>query len=379
VAVDESSHAPETAAVPADGDVRRIIHVDMDAFYASVEVRDRPELQGLPVIVGGPPNSRSVVMAASYEARKYGIRSAIPCSRAARLCPGAVFVPPNFTKYRTVSRQIHEIFHRYTPLVEGLSLDEAYLDVTTVVGPERTATQIARSIKQDIQTETHLTASAGVAFNKFLAKIASDVNKPNGLFVIPPERAPAFLATLPVGRIPGVGKVTQGALESMGIQTCGDLLQFPLEELTSRFGSRGAYFYAIARGIDTRKVEPNRERKSISIEDTFAEDADDPAWLRERLKELAVGLAERADKAGVRGRTVTLKLKLADFRIFTRSGTLDAPTNLAEDLLSTGSYLFENSGLLGRKMRLLGLGLSHLEETSQQDSPAAQLSLSLDL
>jgi DNA polymerase-4 len=350
----------------------------MDAFYASVEIRDRPELLGLPVVVGGPPASRSVVMAASYEARKYGIRSALPCSRAQRLCPEAVFIPPDFTKYRTVSRQIHAIFGRYTPLVEGVSLDEAYLDVTAQVTPERTATQMARDIKRDIRTETGLTASAGVAFNKFLAKIASDVNKPDGLFVIPPERAPAFLAVLPVGRIPGVGKVTQAALEALGIRTCGDLLAMSAEELTERFGRRGAYFHEIARGQDDRPVEPDRERKSISIEDTFAADADDPAWLLGRLKDLASGLAQRAEKAGVRGRTVTLKLKQSDFKIFTRSGTLAAPTNRAEELLETGTRLFEQSGLVGRKLRLLGLGLSHLDDGTEAPPSPAQMALPLD-
>ncbi len=379
-----SAMEPPRAAVPGTDvqdapAVRRIIHIDMDAFYASVEIRDRPELKGLPVVVGGPPNSRSVVMAASYEARKYGIRSAIPCSRAQRLCAQAVFIPPDFSKYRAASARIHEIFHRYTPLVEGLSLDEAYLDVTAQVTRERTATQIARDIKREILAATGLTASAGVAFNKFLAKIASDVNKPDGMFVIPPERAAAFLAELPVGRIPGVGKVTEAALDSSGIRTCGDLLKLTRDELEERFGRRGAYFHEIVRGRDDRPVEPNRERKSISIEDTFAADADDPAWLVERVRELATGLAQRAANAGVRGRTVTLKLKLADFKIFTRSGTLPEPTNRAEVLLETGTRLFWQSGLVGQKMRLLGLGLSHLDEGDvSAPPPGAQMALPLD-
>ena len=376
--MEPSPPASAAAAAPPAGAVRRIIHVDMDAFYASVEVRDRPELAGLPVVVGGPPASRSVVMAASYEAREYGIRSAMPCSRAQRLCPEAVFIPPDFAKYREVSERIHAIFRRYTPLVEGLSLDEAYLDVTAQAAPGRTATQMARDIKRDIHAETGLTASAGVAFNKFLAKIASDVNKPDGLFVIPPERAAAFLAGLPVHRIPGVGRVTQAALEALGIRTCGDLKALPLEELTLRFGRRGAFFHAIARGIDDRAVEPDRERKSISIEDTFAEDADDPAWLLGRLKELAFGLAQRAGKAGVCGRTVTLKLKTSDFKIFTRSGTLAAPTNRAEELLDTATRLFQQSGLVGRRMRLLGLGLSQLDEPKDAPRSQEQIALPLD-
>jgi DNA polymerase-4 len=367
---------PQPAPVQA---VRRIIHMDMDAFYASVEIRDRPELKPLPVVVGGPPASRSVVLAANYEARKYGVRSAIPCSRAQRLCPQAVFIPPDFSKYRAASQQIHAIFRRYTPLVEGVSLDEAYLDVTAQVSPGRTATQIARDIKRDIRAETGLTASAGVAFNKFLAKIASDVNKPDGLFVIPPERAAAFLAELPVGRIPGVGRVTQAALEALGIHSCGDLARWSLDDLEERFGRRGATFYEIARGQDERPVEPNRERKSISIEDTFPADAADPAWLLERVRNLAGGLSRRARAAGVRGRTVTLKLKLADFKIFTRSDTLPSPTDRAEDLLEAGTRLFRQSGLVGQKFRLLGLGLSQLDDGSAPAPPPnGQLSLPLE-
>jgi DNA polymerase-4 len=218
-----------------------------------------------------------------------------------------------------------------------------------------------------------------VAFNKFLAKIASDVNKPDGLFVIPPERAAAFLAGLPVGRIPGVGHVTQASLQAAGIHTCRDLLQLTHDELVERFGRRGAYFYDIVRGRDERPVEPNRERKSISIEDTFAADADDPAWLLARLDELAAGLAKRAASAGVRGRTVTLKLKLADFKIFTRSDTLPTPTDRAEDLKEAGSRLFRQSGLVGRKLRLLGLGLSQLTDGAEElPPPSSQLSLVLE-
>lgn len=367
---------PDRASAPA---VRRIIHMDMDAFYASVEIRDRPELKPLPVIVGGSPASRSVVLAANYEARKYGVHSAMPCSRAQRLCPQAIFIPPDFYKYRAASQQIHAIFHRYSPLVEGVSLDEAYLDVTAQVSPDRTATSIARDIKRDIHAETGLTASAGVAFNKFLAKIASDVNKPDGLFVIPPERTASFLAELPVERIPGVGRVTQASLEGLGIRTCGDLARWSLDDLAERFGRRGAYFYEIARGQDERPVEPNRERKSISIEDTFPADAADPAWLLGRVRELAEGLARRAREAGVRGRTVTLKLKLADLKIFTRSDTLPSPTDRAEDLLETGTRLFRQSGLVGQKFRLLGLGLSHLDDGSDPEPPPDdQMSLPLE-
>lgn len=348
--------------------VRKIIHIDMDAFYASVEMRDNPALLGLPVVVGGDPNSRGVVAAASYEARKFGIRSAMPASRAYRLCPRAVFLKPNFAKYRQVSTQIHQVFYRYTELVEPLSLDEAYLDVTSNKMGNPSATWIAGEIRQAIKDETGLTASAGVAPNKFLAKIASDEKKPDGLFVIRPEEVRAFVATLPLQKVPGIGKATLKRFQEMGKATCGDLLEIPLAELTHRFGKRGAWFYQIARGEDQRPVEPERLTKSVSIEDTFAQDHEDPDWLQERLEELARGLSTRLKKQELKGRTLTLKLRLADFSTHTRSHTLPQFTDDARLMGKEAARLFDASGFAGRKFRLLGLGLSQLNNTPAQST-----------
>src|SRR5262250_3474888 len=250
---------------------RKIVHIDMDAFYASVEQRDAPELRGKPVIVAWRGN-RSVVCAASYEARKFGVRSAMPAVRAERLCPDAIFLPPDFPRYRAVSRQAREIFQRHTDLIEPLSLDEAYLDVSENKTGLPTATQVARTIREQIRSELSLTASAGVAPNKFLAKIASDWKKPDGLFVIQPEEVDAFLLPLPVGRVPGVGKVTEEKLKSLGVQTIGELRSFELAVLEKRFGRYGVRLYELARGIDESRVVPDRPTQSISAEDTFPQD-----------------------------------------------------------------------------------------------------------
>jgi DNA polymerase-4 len=359
----------------ANNHPRKIIHIDMDAFYASVEMRDNPKLAGLPVVVGGPPDSRGVVAAASYEARKYGIRSAIPSARAYRLCPQAVFLRPNFEKYRAVSHTIHEIFHRYTDLVEGLSLDEAYLDVTRNRVGAPSATRIAQAIKRDILAETKLTASAGVAPNKFLAKVASEERKPNGLFVIRPQDVAPFVAALSVAKVPGVGHVTLERLKQLDIATCGDLQRVPLAALVHHFGRRGEYFYRIARGVDDRPVEPSRDRKSISIEDTFAEDHAAADWLMDRLKDLAERLGERMAQAEAKGRTITLKMRLADFRILTRSRTIAASTADAHTLLAVGRELYAQSGFTGQKLRLLGLGVSQLDGEPAGTEDGRQLSL----
>src|ERR1700761_4079168 len=295
--------------------VRKILHVDMDAFYASVEQRDDPKLQGRPVVVAWRGN-RSVVCAASYEARRFGVRSAMPAVRAERLCPEAIFVPPDFVRYRAVSRAVREIFHRYTDIIEPLSLDEAYLDVTENKIGLPTATRVAKAIRQQIRDELHLTASAGVAPNKFLAKIASDWRKPDGLFVIQPDDVPTFLPPLPVGRIPGVGKVTEDRLKQIGVQTVGDLQALDAAVLEARFGKYGHRLYELARGIDHNVVIPDRPTKSISAEDTFERDIP-LAETGELIARLAQKVWSASRHESRIARTVVLKLKTSEFNILT--------------------------------------------------------------
>jgi len=347
---------------------RKIIHVDMDAFYASVEQRDDPGLRGKPVVVAWK-GARSVVCAASYEARKFGIRSAMPALRAERLCPDAIFVPPDFSRYKAVSRQIRAIFLQHTPLVEPLSLDEAYLDVTASSSCGGIATEIARRIRTQIRETTQLTASAGIAPNKFLAKVASDWRKPDGQFVVPPAKVEQFLTPLPVQRVPGVGKVMQGRLAALGISTVGDLRALPLEQLQALFGSFGASLYRRARGIDERPVEPDQPVQSISSEDTFAEDLPLGGF-----DELITQLAERTWRATGRteriGHTVVLKLKTAQFRILTRSFTPDTPPASVEELRDIALALCRRVQLPADTLyRLVGVGLSGFrdrEEVVQQ-------------
>src|ERR1700756_613393 len=309
---------------------RKIIHIDMDAFYASVEQRDDPKLRGKPVIVAWRGN-RSVVCAASYEARKFGVRSAMPAVRAERLCPTAVFLPPDFPRYRAVSSQVREIFKRHTDLIEPLSLDEAYLDVSENKAGLPTATQVARTIRDQIRSELTLTVSAGVAPNKFLAKIASDWKKPDGLFVTQPEEIQGFLMPLPVGRIPGVGKVTEEKLKGLAIQTVADLRRLERSVLERRFGRYGARLYELARGIDESAVVPDRPTQSISAEDTFEQDVP----LQE-IEPMIRSLAERVWAASRKeariARTVVLKLKTSEFSIHTRSHTPDSPPSSCEEL-----------------------------------------------
>jgi DNA polymerase-4 len=347
---------------------RKIIHVDMDAFYASVEQRDDPSLRGRPVVVAWR-GARSVVCAASYEARRFGVRSAMPALRAERLCPDAVFVPPDFVRYKAVSRQVREIMLAHTELVEPLSLDEAYLDVTTARTGLPSATAVAEAIRARIREETSLTASAGVAPNKFLAKIASDWRKPDGLFVIRPQQVEAFLTPLPVGRIPGVGKVMQGKLEALGIATVGELRGLPLEELQQRFGSFGASLYRRARGIDERPVEPDQPVQSVSSEDTFGEDLPLEA-LETAIRELAAKTWQAARKTERVGRTVVLKLKTSQFRILTRSHTPETPPDSAEALAAIAVALRERVAMpAATRYRLVGVGLSGFrdpEEAAQQ-------------
>lgn len=337
--------------------LRKIIHVDMDAFYASVEQRDDPGLRGKPVVVAWR-GARSVVCAASYEARKFGVRSAMPALRAERLCPEAIFVPPDFVRYKAVSRQIREIFLQHTPLVEPLSLDEAYLDVTQSPTCDGIATEIARTIRAQIRDTTGLTASAGIAPNKFLAKIASDWRKPDGQFVVPPSRVEQFLTPLPVNRVPGVGKVMEGKLTALGIATVGDLRALPLEQLEALFGTFGGRLYRRARGIDERPVEPDQPVQSISSEDTFSEDL--PLG---QFDEVITQLAEKTWRATGRteriGHTVVLKLKTAQFRILTRSFTPDAPPTSVEELRDIALALCQRVQLPPETLyRLVGVGLS---------------------
>ena len=348
--------------------LRKIVHVDMDAFYASVEQRDDSGLRGRPVVVAWRGN-RSVVCAASYEARKFGIRSAMPVVTAERLCPDAVFVPPDFVRYKAVSRAVREIFLRHTDLVEPLSLDEAYLDVTENKTGLPTATRVARMIREQIREELNLTASAGVAPNKFLAKIASDWRKPNGLFVIQPKDVNAFLLPLAVGRIPGVGRVTESRLKEMSIATVGDLLARDQATLEGRFGRYGARLHQLARGIDHNPVVPDRLTKSISVEDTFERDIP----LSE-TDDLIRRLAEKVWRASRRdarvARTVVLKLKTSRFDILTRSHTPLAPPESHEELAAIALSLRERVDLgTEQRFRLVGVGLSNFRETEQTRPP----------
>ena len=343
----------------------------MDAFYASVEQRDDPSLKGKPVIVGWP-GERSVVCAASYEARKFGVHSAMPATRAMRVCPEAVFIHPNFDKYREVSRQIREIFERHTPLVEPLSLDEAYLDVTRELTGIPTATETAEAIRGEIRAETHLTASAGVAPNKFLAKIASDWKKPDGLFVIKPHQVERFLVGLPVRKIPGVGKATEKVMTEIGVATVGDLLRFEQDELIARFGKWGTRLWELARGIDESPVEPSRERKSWSRENTFAQDItlDEVA---EFLRGESQKLWESLEKRSMRGRTITVKLRTNKFETATRQLTPPQPPENGDDIARIAVELLSRFTFPPQaKYRLAGVGVSNFmdeEEPTAYNAP----------
>jgi DNA polymerase IV len=350
---------------------RKIVHVDMDAFYASVEQRDDPGLRGKPVVVAWK-GKRSVVCAASYEARRFGVRSAMPAVRAERLCPDAIFVPPDFTRYRAVSQQTREIFSRHTDLIEPLSLDEAYLDVTVNKTGLPTATRVARTIREQIRSELHLTASAGVAPNKFLAKIASDWRKPDGLFVIQPEDLEAFLPPLPIGRIPGVGKVTEKRLEQLGVRTAGDMRNLALEVLEEHFGRYGHRLYQLTRGIDHSPVVANRLTKSISAEDTFAVDVAlaDTEGVILRMAERVWAASRKETRIP---RTVVLKLKTAEFQILTRSLTPLTPPASAEELAAIALALRDKVNMEpGQRFRLVGVGLSNFREAAEP-SPQAPL------
>ncbi len=346
----------------------------MDAFYASVEQRDDPSLKGRPVIVGWP-GARSVVCAASYEARTFGVFSAMPASRAKRLCPSGVWLPPDFERYRAVSHAIREIFERHTPLVEPLSLDEAYLDVTQELTGIPTATETAEAIRREIRDETHLTASAGVAPNKFLAKIASDWRKPDGLFVIRPHQVERFLVGLPVRKIPGVGKATEALLQEMSISTVGDLHQFDEAALIARFGKWGTRLYQLARGIDESPVQPSRKRKSWSSENTFAEDVtreEAAAWIREQSHKLWESLVQRS----MQGRTVTVKLRTPDFQTATRQLSPPELPASGDDIARIAVSLLERFPFAPEaKFRLVGVGLSNFLDEEEESAAASEPSL----
>jgi DNA polymerase-4 len=342
---------------------RKIIHIDMDAFYASVEQRDSAELRGQPVIVGGDPKSRGVVAACSYEARVFGIHSAMASSTAYRLCPDAVFIRPRFDVYRAVSSEIRKIFCEYTDLVEPLSLDEAFIDVTENYMNMASATLIAREIKKKIFNRTgKLTASAGVSFNKFIAKVASDMNKPDGITVITPEMADEFIDELPIRKFFGVGKVTEEKMLNVGVKTGADLKSYKKEQLVQLFGKSGSYFFNIAHGMDDRPVEPNRIRKSIGKETTLIEDIDDTNQMVEILENIADRLENSLIKREAKGRTITLKLKYFDFQSITRSVTIDGPADNAAVIMEYIRPLLSKTEAGKKKVRLLGISISNFDD-----------------
>ena len=354
--------------------IRKIIHIDMDAFYASVEQRDNPELRGKPVAVGGA-GPRGVVAAASYEARAFGVRSAMPGARARRLCPDLIFAPAHFDVYRAVSGQIRGIFERFTDVIQPLSLDEAYLDVSENKLNLASATQVAQEIRRMIREETGMTASAGVYYNKLLAKLASDQNKPDGLCVVRPGEGLAFMAAMPVRRIHGIGPVTARRMQTLGIETGADLRARDMAFLQQHFGRAAAFYHQAARGEDDRPVRARESRKSISVEDTFFTDLVTQDELVAQLDRISVKLWERIEKSRAYGRTVTLKIKLSDFTIMTRSRSFTAPLRSAEDIAATGRALLIAQLPLRIGARLLGLGIHNLED--EGESVAEQLTLAI--
>ena len=353
----------------------KIIHIDMDAFYASVEQRDNPEYRGKPIVVGGSPEGRGgVVATASYEARKFGIRSAMPSKKALELCPQVIFVRPRFDVYKLVSQQIREIFSRYTDLIEPLSLDEAFLDVTVDKQGIGSAIDIATAIRAAIRTELKLTASAGISISKFLAKTASDMNKPDGQTFIGPSRVEAFMEALPVEKFFGVGKVTAAKMNGLGLFTGADLKKKPEAELVRHFGKVGHFYYQIARGIDERPVRPDRETKSLAAEDTFPVDLTTLAEMLPELEKIAVTVSQRLVRKELKGRTITLKIKYADFRQITRSSSLAAATDALVTIRDTAMELLTGSGIEDKKIRLLGISVSNFDSAQPADPENRPLS-----
>ncbi|WP_455722272.1 DNA polymerase IV [Xanthobacter autotrophicus] len=363
-----------STAQAAPGSYRKIIHVDMDAFYASVEQRDNPELRGKPVAVGGSA-ARGVVAAASYEARAFGVRSALPSITAKRKCPELIFVPPRFDVYRAVSAQIRQIFAEHTDLIEPLSLDEAYLDVTENHQNIPVATTIAERIRAEIKAVTGLNASAGISYNKFLAKMASDRNKPNGQFVITPRLGPAFVEALPVKKFHGVGPATAAKMQRLGIETGADLKTKSLLFLEQNFGKSGSWYYRIARGIDERPVEPDRPRKSVGAEDTFMTDIFELDAARAELVPLVAKVWRYCDAHDIRGRTVTLKVKYADFQQVTRSRTVSVGISASADIEALAVSLLAPLFPVAKGIRLIGITVSSLDGLPRQAEGQIQLPL----
>lgn len=351
--------------------MRKILHIDMDAFFASVEQRDNPDLRGKPVAVGGS-RERGVVAAASYEAREYGVRSAMPSSLAARKCPHLIFVPPRFEVYREVSHQIRDIFYAYTDLVEPLSLDEAYLDVTENKRQMNSATEIAREIRQRIFDQTGLTASAGISVNKFIAKVASDINKPNGQKLIHPIHIDSFTAELEIKRFFGIGKVTAAKLNAMGIHTGADMRKYTRPELVQLFGKNGRYYYHICRGEDERPVRPNRIRKSVGAERTYSEDLSETEDQQLALSRIAEDVGRRMKQGNYHGKTITVKLRYSDFTTHTRSRSLDHFTDKETEIYAVAVELLV-SHPREQALRLMGIAVSNLDTRGR--SEGGQLTL----
>jgi DNA polymerase IV len=359
--------------------LRKIIHIDMDAFYASIEQRDHPEYRGKPIAVGGSPEGRGgVVATASYEARKFGVKSAMPSKRAKQLCPSVIFVRPRFHVYKEVSEKIRNIFHRYTDLIEPLSLDEAFLDVTHDKLNIGSAIEIAERIRKEIKEELQLTASAGVSINKFVAKIASDMKKPDGLTFIGPSRIEKFMETLPVEKFFGVGKVTADKMKKRGLHTGADLKKLTESELVKHFGKPGKFFYKIVRGQDDREVHPDRETKSVGAEDTFPYDLTELPEMQRELEKLAGLVTDRLKRNELKGRTVTLKIKYYDFKQVTRSLSFPEGVDETEIILNTAYKLLEATDPETKKIRLLGISLSNFGEPTvriQREEESDQLKL----
>lgn len=354
---------------------RKIIHIDMDAFYAAVEQRDHPQYRNKPVIVGGKPDSRGVVATCSYEARQFGIHSAMPSSQAYRLCPQAIFVKPRFDAYREASNIIRGIFARYTELFEPLSLDEAYLDVSANHLFRGSAKLLAKQIKQDIFRQTGLIASAGVAGNKFLAKIASDMGKPDGLYLITPQQAESFVETLEIGRFHGIGPATEKKMRELGIHTGGELKAMPLYRLQQHFGKSAQYFYDIARGIDHRPVNASRTRKSVGVETTYDRDISDAAIILQQLQDLLRQALARLAQGGMQAHTLTIKIKFANFVQITRSRSLSEPIADGSRARLLLEELLKSADIEQRAVRLLGVTLSSLDSRASQRGAFRQLDL----